>query len=239
MGAPRPYSTRSSLLDAYSIRIMLGLLASLSLLLALVHFPLRTPVNGVGWSARSPAESIVLSDMGPERSAEEDSDAEGSETAPPPTHQRAPRPDPSTRSVVSEDSGTESTLSDSGRASESDPGDVQSIATLGVNDQKPQIVGGMGTLYLNINYPEKARKEGIEGRLRLEFTVEADGEVTAVDVVDSLHPLCDSAAVEGVRSVHFVPAKRDGDPVPIRLKLPITFQLTTATSIIQPSGLRQ
>ncbi|PSQ73338.1 MAG: energy transducer TonB, partial [Bacteroidetes bacterium QH_6_64_77] len=139
----------------------------------------------------------------------------------------------------SEDSGTESTLSDSGRASESDPDDVQSIATLGVKDQKPQIVGGMGTLYLNINYPEKARKQGIEGRLRLEFTVEADGEVTAVDVVDSLHPLCDSAAVEGVRSVHFVPAKRDGDPVPIRLKLPIKFQLTTATSINQPSGPRR
>lgn len=236
MSAPRPHSTHSSPLDAYSVRIMLGLVASLGLLLALVHLPLRTPVNGVGWSARSPAESIVLSDMGPERSSEEDPDAEGTERAPPPTDQRAPRPDQPTRSVASKSPGTESTRSDSGRTSESGPDDVQSVATLGIEDQRPQVVGGMGSLYLSINYPEKARKQGIEGRLRLEFTIDAEGEVNAVEVVDSLHPLCDSAAVEGVRSVDFVPAKHNGNPVPIRLKLPIKFQLSTATSTMQPNG---
>jgi len=215
---------------------MLGLVASLGLLLALVHFPLQTSISGVGWSARSPAESIALSDMGPERSSEEDPDGVGTEMAPPSTNQSASRPEQPTRSAASKAPSTESTPRDSGRASESDFDDVQSVATLGVEDQRPQIVGGVGSLYLNINYPEKARNQGIEGQLRLEFTVEADGEVSAVKVVDSLHPLCDSAAVKGVRSVDFVPAKRNGDPIPIRLKLPIKFQLTTATSMMQPNG---
>jgi TonB family protein len=58
--------------------------------------------------------------------------------------------------------------------------------------------------------------------------VGTDGAVSNLQVVDPLHPLCDSAAVRGVRSVTFVPAKRDGRPIPIRLRLPVRFQLSTA-----------
>lgn len=209
---------------------MLGLVASLGLTLALVHLPLRTPVYRVGWSAHPPAEQIALEDMTAEQSDTERSDdaAKRRKKAPPATDLRSLRPESQTTSASSENPGTESTERDADAPRKYE--EVQSIAELGVTDRTPQIVGGMGSLYLHINYPEEARTQGIEGRLKLEFTVQTDGTVADMEVVKSLHPLCDSAAVEGVRSVTFVPAKRDGTPISIRLRLPIRFQLTTVSS---------
>jgi TonB family protein len=107
---------------------------------------------------------------------------------------------------------------------------AQSVAALGTANDQPQIVGGMGSLYLNINYPAEARQKGIEGRLTLEFVVETDGTVSNIQVAKSLHPLCDSAAVKGLRSVEFVPAKYNGKVVPVRMELPIRFQLKAVSA---------
>lgn len=233
MGASR--SADFSLFDSYPVRIMLGLVASLSLMLALVRLPLQTSVKRVGWSTHSP-ERIALSDIRPEEPPEKEAEAKGTEKAPPPTAQRAPRPDQPARSLASEDPGAESTQRDSGRTTDSARNDLRSVATLGIEDQRPHVKGGLGSLYLHINYPEEARREGIEGRVKLEFTVESNGKVRDIEVVDSLHPLCDSAAVKGVRSVNFVPAKQNGTPIPIRLKLPIRFELTAVSSTMQSNG---
>jgi hypothetical protein len=46
-------------------------------------------------------------------------------------------------------------------------------------------------------------------------------------VVESLHPLCDSAAVDALQSVRFHPGTRDGEVVPVRMSLPVRFQLET------------
>lgn len=237
MDTPRSHPAISSVLDAYPVRIMLGLVASLSLMLALVRLPLQSPVKRVGWSADPPSEQIVLEDVTPERSGAERSDdaAKRRKTAPPATDFRSLHAESQTTSASSENTGTESTERDSDDSQKYE--EVRSIAELGVTDQTPQIVGGTGSLYLHINYPEEARAQGIEGRLEVEFTVETDGTVADMEVVESLHPLCDSAAVEGVRSVTFVPAKRDGKPIPIRLRLPIRFQLMAASNSVPSNGM--
>lgn len=102
---------------------------------------------------------------------------------------------------------------------------VRSIAELSLQDRHPEIIGGQGALSLHINYPVEARRKGIEGRLTLTFTVNTDGEVRHIVVSDSLHPACDSAAVEALRSVRFRPGTYDGEPVPVRMSLPIRFEL--------------
>jgi len=237
MSLPRYHSaTSSSVLAAYPVRIMLGLVMSLSLMLALVRLPLQAPVNRVGWSAQSSTEQIVLKNVTRKQSDTERSDdaAKRNEEAPPVTDLRPQRHESGTSSSSTENSGTESTEHESDDLQKYK--ELRSITELGITDRTPQIVGGLGSLYLNIHYPEKARKQGIEGQLELEFTVEIDGSVTDIEVTDSLHPLCDSAAVEGVRSVDFVPAKHDGTPVPIRLKLPVRFQLTAVSSTLQQNG---
>lgn len=222
----------SPVFDAYPTRCMLGLVASLTLLIALVHFPVQRSSPEIGWTTDSSADRITLSEVVPE---------EYSDTGADPPSERAPRP---TSAGSSADAKSE-TQSDAEAASEndnsipddSDPGaereEVRYANTLGITDRAPQIVGGKGSLYLNINYPERAREQGVEGRLVLEFLVEADGSVTDIEVAKSLHPLCDSAAVNGIRSVEFIPAKLDGDPVPIRLRLPVRFELSTITTATQ------
>lgn len=235
MRTPR-YHSPSSVFNAYPARIMLGLVASLSLMLALVHLPFQTSVDRLGWANRPPAEQIVLDEVTSERSDTKRSDdaTQKRGEAPPVTDLRTQRTEPQTSPASSEDANTESTPGDSDRPQKYK--EVRSIAELGLSDETPQIVGGLGSLSLHVNYPAKARKQGIEGELELAFTVEPDGRVTNLEVVKSLHPLCDSAAVRGIRSVQFIPAKQNGTPIPIRLRLPMEFRLQTTTSAAMTQG---
>jgi TonB family protein len=99
------------------------------------------------------------------------------------------------------------------------------MATLAPSEQ-PDMIGGMGSLYMNIRYPREAIRKGIEGRVMLHFRIDEDGKPTQIEVARSLHPLCDSAAVQGLRAVRFAPAMRDGKRIPVYMKLPVRFQIT-------------
>lgn len=217
----------SSLLDAYSVRILAGLLASLAIVTTAVNAPIfETPVR-VGWTVtggEQSQEQIVLQDLETEPTEKTNGSVED---VPPPTDREKPRETPEETPEIASASEADATVEEpDAERSASRPG-VQSVTTLDPRDREPNIVGGMGNLYVNIEYPKRAREQGIQGELELEFTVRPDGSVHNVEVVDSLHPLCDSAAVEGVRSVKFVPAKHDGRPIPIRMKLPVRFRLIT------------
>lgn len=98
------------------------------------------------------------------------------------------------------------------------------MAQLTLQNQ-PHIKGGLGALYLNIDYPRAAREQGVEGRLLVTFTVHPSGTATDIDVIRPLHPLCDSAAVQALRTVRFAPGQKNGTPVPVRMTLPIRFRL--------------
>lgn len=228
-------STDPSLLDTYSVRIMLGWIASLGLLVFIVHLPLTESNNKVGWSTQPAAERISFTDVERQESSQHSSPSP--DEAPPPTessrNESSPQP---------ENSSPQETES-SGVKAQSATSDVRAMNVLEVNDRSPEIVGGMGSLYLHIKYPPKAQHKGIQGRLLLEFTVDTEGNAHSIEVAKSLHPLCDSAAVEGVRSVDFVPAKHNGTKVPVRMRLPIRFQLLsdstgveTATANPSPSS---
>lgn len=98
-------------------------------------------------------------------------------------------------------------------------------AALDYAEQMPDIVGGVGAFYINIIYPEEAARQGIEGRLLLQFTVETDGRPTNIQVLKPLHPLCDSAAVRALRETSFIPGKQNGVRVRVNMRLPVRFQL--------------
>ena len=71
----------------------------------------------------------------------------------------------------------------------------------------------VGLVMPDIEYSAAARSEGIEGRLKLRITVAADGSVSDVQVLSSVEPAFDAAAVETVRQWRFTPAMRCGKPV--------------------------
>lgn len=89
----------------------------------------------------------------------------------------------------------------------------------------PKVIGGMGAYYIHIEFPEEALLEGIQGQLVLSFIVETDGRTTDIEVIQPLHPACDSAAVHALRKTRFIPGRQDGEVVPVRMRLPVRFKI--------------
>jgi TonB family protein len=76
-------------------------------------------------------------------------------------------------------------------------------------------------------YPEAARRAQKEGFVELEFTVGVDGKTTDIKVVKE-EPKgfgFGRAAIESVKRWRFTPAKKGGENVPMRVKIPIRFTL--------------
>ncbi len=90
--------------------------------------------------------------------------------------------------------------------------------------------GGMGKLnkYLrdNIEYPEIAQENGIQGRVIVEFVVEKNGKPSQVKVLRGVDPALDKEAIRVVKNMPaWKPGKQQGKPVRQRFTLPVVFRL--------------
>ena len=78
----------------------------------------------------------------------------------------------------------------------------------------------------SLQYPTSARRRGIKGTVNLEILIRADGAISSVSVASSSsHSELDEAAVEAVRSLGPQPFPAGLRPRPLRVKLPIVFDL--------------
>jgi TonB family protein len=73
-------------------------------------------------------------------------------------------------------------------------------------------------------YPKTAALAEVEAIVDLLVDLDADGEVTRVEVARWAGFGLDQATIETVRQLHFFPAKRDGVPIPIRVLLRYNFR---------------
>lgn len=79
----------------------------------------------------------------------------------------------------------------------------------------------------HLSYPENARIHGIEGNVRLVFTVNAEGTVKDVEVTYSAHPFLTTAALDFVANMPaWTPALQNGVAYASQHTLPLTFMLT-------------
>lgn len=85
-------------------------------------------------------------------------------------------------------------------------------------DEKPRAV-----YRPNPRYPTELQGQGIGGTVMLVFMVDAAGQVQNIKTQKSVHPALDRAAVEAVSRWRFKPGTRKGEPVPYRMRIPITF----------------
>lgn len=212
----------------YSIRFLSCLALSLCLMLLAANAPITANWESIGWYVFRPAEQERIEVMEIAEStrsrhgvpitafeSEDDENTPGDE--PPPTKREE-----------------EPAVTDMAPA-------VDSRRMLGrkVVDSAqimPRIIGGMGSYYIHIEYPEEAVDAGVEGRLVLSFIVETDGRTSEVEVIKKLHPACDSAAVRALRRTRFAPGNQDGDVVRVRMRLPVRFKLVDPGSMSQPTS---
>jgi TonB family protein len=86
-------------------------------------------------------------------------------------------------------------------------------------DVKPPVV----VQHVDAVYPPSALSQRKHADVVLALTVDADGHVSKVDVMESGAPDLDEAAVVAARQWTFVPAMRDGKPIPSRIRVPFHF----------------
>ncbi len=81
-------------------------------------------------------------------------------------------------------------------------------------------------IYSNIEYPNIAKKEGIEGRVILQFVVDKDGSIINTKVLRDIGGGCGDEAARVANSMpKWIPAKQRGKPVKVQYTLPISFKL--------------
>jgi len=99
-----------------------------------------------------------------------------------------------------------------------------------VVEQMPTFPGGlyylMSYLSENVQYPEDAQKQGIQGRVVVSFIIEKDGTLSDIKVVRSVNPSLDEEALRVVRNMpNWVPGKQSGKGVRVKFNVPINFKL--------------
>jgi len=78
---------------------------------------------------------------------------------------------------------------------------------------------------IKVDYPEAARRMGIEGKVFLELVIEKNGIVSSVKILKSDNVILNEAAVEAVKKAQFAPAMSRDIPVRCIVTLPIMFRL--------------
>jgi TonB family protein len=73
-------------------------------------------------------------------------------------------------------------------------------------------------------YPPDAVKPRLAGEVQLRLTVDAQGEVAEVVLVQGAHPLLDASALEAARGLRFTPATVNGAPTPSTLGYVYRFE---------------
>jgi len=78
----------------------------------------------------------------------------------------------------------------------------------------------------HVEYPAKAKDEGIQGKVLVEFVVDAKGKVADARVVKGVDPLLDKAALVAVYSMPaWEPGTQRGKTVAVQFTIPVEFKL--------------
>lgn len=100
-----------------------------------------------------------------------------------------------------------------------------------VVEKQPEFPGGQDSLFsyikTTVKYPAIAQEKGIQGKTRCQFTIEKDGSITEVEVIQtSGDESLDKEAVRVVKSMpKWNPGKQRGRPVRIKNTITIPFRL--------------
>lgn len=82
-------------------------------------------------------------------------------------------------------------------------------------------------VYQYLKYPESALRDGIQGRVMVDFIIDKDGKVTDVRVVRGIDPDLDAEAVRVVSaSPKWKPGRVNGNKVRTSMTIPVEFRLT-------------
>ena len=109
--------------------------------------------------------------------------------------------------------------------SSSESADTQTASVQKQADAMPEVVGGIGAIAENLQYPELAKKAGITGKVIVKAVIDEKGEVVSSEVVKGIGAGCDEAAIMAVTNTKFTPGYKEGLPVKMEITIPVLFKL--------------
>ena len=77
---------------------------------------------------------------------------------------------------------------------------------------------------VNPSYPQEARKDRIQGTVRLHVIIGRDGRVQHLELISG-HPVLAKAAIEAVRQWGYRPTLLNGEPVEVDTVVDVVFSL--------------
>ena len=109
-------------------------------------------------------------------------------------------------------------------------------------EQAPQFPGGpqamMQFVKDNLQYPQAAKENGIQGRVILQFVVDETGQVTDPKVLRGIDPSLDAEAIRIAKAMpRWVPGAKDGKAVAVRYTMPVAFSLNEDGQLPQKKNL--
>jgi len=92
----------------------------------------------------------------------------------------------------------------------------------------PKTLYDQGPRVLSNPFPEFPRSwqlAGVEGKVTLRITIDANGNVADPQVVGTARPDLAALCLSSVMQWRFKPAMKNGTPVPVRMNVPFNFEL--------------
>ncbi len=82
----------------------------------------------------------------------------------------------------------------------------------------------------NLDYPQEARKKGVEGTCVVKFVVEQDGSLSGIEIMKDIGYGTGEESLKAVNAINqqnikWIPGIKDGKKVKVEFKLPIKFKL--------------
>lgn len=77
-----------------------------------------------------------------------------------------------------------------------------------------------------VEYPEVAKRSGVEGKVTADVLIAKDGHVEKVEISKSDNEIFNQAAITALKKARFTPAIQNGNPVPVWWTVPIVFKLS-------------
>lgn len=73
------------------------------------------------------------------------------------------------------------------------------------------------------DYPSQLRREGLSGIVMVKCQIDEQGNVAGAEIEKSSNPAFDQPALAALKKWKFKPARQDGNPVAIKVSIPLKF----------------
>ena len=92
-------------------------------------------------------------------------------------------------------------------------------------EEMPEPIGGIAAIQSLIEYPEIAKRAGVEGKVYVLAFIDENGDVVSTKIPKGIGAGCDEAALYAVKQTKFKPGRQRGTPVKTQVSIPIVFKL--------------